>query len=88
MFGGEPAQDEPVGIAGSPHKLIALLHHKVLQFIAPLAHDIMTKRCQTRPLPMHGFGKGDLLVKMKVTIPKDLDKKQEKLLKELQDTLS
>jgi molecular chaperone DnaJ len=37
---------------------------------------------------MHGFGRGDLLVKIKVTIPKNLDKKQEKLLKELQDSIS
>ena len=33
---------------------------------------------------MHGFGRGDILVKIKVDIPKQVSRKQEKLLKEFQ----
>jgi molecular chaperone DnaJ len=36
---------------------------------------------------MNGFGKGDILVRINVSIPKSLNKKQEKLLRELWDTL-
>jgi molecular chaperone DnaJ len=36
---------------------------------------------------MHGFGRGDLLVRVNVQIPKNLSKKQEKLLREFEETL-